>query len=350
MDDIYYEKVLNRIIQGRLRIKLGDLVLYIYEPSNDLKEESFDVYDEALKIAYFNGCYVQREVDELLIDFDFWNPIDEQRLKDLEDNQLEDAKVEAYRNFFDKRKLSTIKRKIRRIESDIYGLRAKKKQLDHLTCDSIAAFTRRVWLFERCTKNKDNEPYDFKQISVSRVLDLYAENQIPVDVLRKIARSEPWRSMWATSRKRGNAFKGNSCDFNDLQLGLSSWTIMYENLSENPDQPKDEIIEDDDCLDGWFILEKRKREKEKKEKEVEDLLQNPKIANSQEVFLMANNQQQAKDIMSLNDVHGQNIIRQRNQQIANHEGDMHFKDLKDVHQDRMINAAQSNIAATKRRN
>ena len=47
MDDIYYEKVLNRIIQGRLRIKLGDLVLYIYEPSNDLKEESFDVYDEA---------------------------------------------------------------------------------------------------------------------------------------------------------------------------------------------------------------------------------------------------------------------------------------------------------------
>ena len=129
-----------------------------------------------------------------------------ERLKDLEDNQLEDAKVEAYRNFFDKRKLSTIKRKIRRIESDIYGLRAKKKQLDHLTCDSIAAFTRRVWLFERCTKNKDNEPYDFKQISVSTVLDLYAENQIPVDVLRKIARSEPWRSMWSAGKKQSNLF------------------------------------------------------------------------------------------------------------------------------------------------
>ena len=58
MDDIFYEKTLYRILRGRLRYKLGDLVLYIYEPDEVIIEESFDVYDEAYKKAYFSGVYI----------------------------------------------------------------------------------------------------------------------------------------------------------------------------------------------------------------------------------------------------------------------------------------------------
>jgi hypothetical protein len=36
MDDVFYEKVLYRILQGRLRLTLGDLVLFIYEPDREL--------------------------------------------------------------------------------------------------------------------------------------------------------------------------------------------------------------------------------------------------------------------------------------------------------------------------
>ena len=52
MDGIYYEKILNRIIQGRLRIRLDDLVLFISEPDRHIIEESFDIYEEARKKAY----------------------------------------------------------------------------------------------------------------------------------------------------------------------------------------------------------------------------------------------------------------------------------------------------------
>ena len=66
--DIYYEKILNRIIQGRLRIRLGDLVLFIYEPSPEILEESYDIYEDAYEKAYFSGSYVKQEILELLID------------------------------------------------------------------------------------------------------------------------------------------------------------------------------------------------------------------------------------------------------------------------------------------
>ena len=67
MDDAFYEKTLYRILQGRLRLTLGDLVLYVYEPTPELIEESFDIYDEAYKKAYFRGVYIKKELMNLQI-------------------------------------------------------------------------------------------------------------------------------------------------------------------------------------------------------------------------------------------------------------------------------------------
>ena len=83
MDDIYYEKVLNRIIQGRLRLRLGDLVLFIHEPNKDVVEESFDIYDDYYKTAYFDGVYSGDEIVELLIENDLWSPVDDKNLEKM---------------------------------------------------------------------------------------------------------------------------------------------------------------------------------------------------------------------------------------------------------------------------
>ena len=67
--DIYYEKILYRIIKGRLRIKLGDLVLYVYEPTSDVLEESYEIYDEAYQKAYYNNVFIDEELRQLLYEF-----------------------------------------------------------------------------------------------------------------------------------------------------------------------------------------------------------------------------------------------------------------------------------------
>ena len=94
--DISYEKILYRIIKGRLRIKLGDLILYVYEPTSDILEESYEIYDEAYQKAYYNNVFIEEELRQLLYEFHLWNPADDKKIKEL-DKKIEELKLEAYK-------------------------------------------------------------------------------------------------------------------------------------------------------------------------------------------------------------------------------------------------------------
>lgn len=329
MDDIYYQKVLNRIIQGRLRLRLGDLVLFIHEPTQEIIEESFDIYDQYYEKAYFSGVYIQEEITELLIENDLWNPVEERNIEKLKD-RIENLKVQAYENFHNKRKLMGTKRQIRATERDLGTLMHKKVQFDHMSCGGVASFARRSWIIEKTTKNTDGSDFDFSRISCSAIMDRYSDATIETADFRKVARSEPWRSVWITSKKRGDAFGRSASELDQNQLALCTFSVMYDNVHESPESPQEDIIEDDDCLDGWFTTQRRKYEKDKKQRQVDDLIKNDKIKNSQEVFLMADNMDQAKEILDLNDPHSRNILNQRNAQIRQTDGNLHIRDIHDI--------------------
>ena len=103
MDDIFYEKTLYRILRGRLRYKLGDLVLYIYEPSAELIEESYDIYDEAHRKAYLSGSYIKEELIELLMKYELWSPFDDREADkiDKQIEELEDKIFSKYDSIYD---------------------------------------------------------------------------------------------------------------------------------------------------------------------------------------------------------------------------------------------------------
>jgi hypothetical protein len=75
---------------------------------------------------------------------------------------------------------------------------------------------------------------------------------------------------------------------------------MYDSVYEHPESPNDKIIEDDDCLDGWFIDQRRKNEKIKKENEINGMLGNEKIAKAGEVFIVAGSREEADAIHGIN--------------------------------------------------
>ena len=124
MDDAFYEKILYRILQGRLRLTLGDLVLYIYEPTKDLIEESYEIYEDAYKKAYFRGVYIKKELLEILVETDLWTPLDDRQAKKIED-EIEDLKVQAFQSFFDSKKLRGIKANIRAKERNFIKYKSK---------------------------------------------------------------------------------------------------------------------------------------------------------------------------------------------------------------------------------
>lgn len=341
MDDIYYEKLLYRILQGRLRLKLGDLVLFVHEPSRDDLEESFEIYDEAYKKAYFEGVFIKNEIIEILLTHEMWSPHDDREADKIE-KQIEDLKVEAFKSFYDPRRLRGIKAHIRTMEKTMMDFKMKKTILDHTTCEGIAGFAQKTWLISSNTRNKDGSDHQWSKYSISTVMDRYAGETIDHSDMRKIARSHPWRPMWSLGKSGTNLFGGLACDMTGDQANLCSYSSMYDSVYESSETPKEKVIEDDDCLDGWFIVQRREVEKMKKQQEIEQLTSNPKIANSQEVFLMANSQEGAKEILDLNHPHSRGIIAQRDQQIEE-AGSMSFTKFADVQQDLALQSNQAQI-------
>ena len=103
---------------------------------------------------------------------------------------------------------------------------------------------------------------------------------------------------------------------------------MYDNIQESMDCPPDEVIEDDDMLDGWLLVQKKKREQEQAENEVANKTSNNKIANSDEIFVMAGTQEDANKINSSNTYHNQQIKKQR-MQIVRQKGEAKDLDFPD---------------------
>jgi hypothetical protein len=95
------------------------------------------------------------------------------------------------------------------------------------------------------------------------------------------------------------------------QKNLIIWSQMYDNIQESMDCPSKDVIEDDDMLDGWFIIQAQKREKENAEKEVDGLVKNEKIKNASEVFVVAQSDEHAEQINKANSVHSMMIKKQR---------------------------------------
>ena len=347
MDDAFYEKTLYRILQGRLRLTLGDLVLYVYEPTPELIEESFDIYDEAYKKAYFRGVYIKKELIEVLVNNDLWSPFDDREAEKIDD-QIENLKVEAFQSFFNTKKLRGIKAHIRHMERGLYKYKSKKMALDHTSCEGVASFSKAVWLISKSTKFTDGSHYDWKDYPISIIMDHYSSNQISVEAFRAIARKDPWRSMWANGKKHSNLLGKPTYQFTKDQLSLCSYSSMYDNVHESSESPHEKVIEDDDCLDGWFIAQRKKYEKDKKQREIDDMISNPKIANSQEVFVMAGDEKEAEDIYGLNNVVAQATIKNRQSVINEAEGEqISFTKFHDVRQDIAMESHQAAIRHAK---
>lgn len=130
------------------------------------------------------------------------------------------------------------------------------------------------------------------------------------DQIRELAKMDLWRSIWNCNKIHGGLlFNRTPTDYSRDQINLCSFSIMYDNVFEHPESPNEKIIDDNDALDGWLILQRKKSDSEKLKNE--KLTKNSKIANSQEQFIMASSPEEAELIYNMNTDDAKNIIKQR---------------------------------------
>jgi hypothetical protein len=320
-----------RIMKGRLSFRRDGLSLFIKEPDPDLLYRSIDIYESAFDRAYGSGVYLKNEMLELMYERDFYSPFDDMDMTKLK-KDLEELKLQAFKNFRNQRQLQSLKYLIRQTEDRLIQITKKRYQFDHLTCEGVASYAQWNWIIENSTYYTEDETlYDWNKISIGSIVSIYENAAINSSDFRAIARSDAWRPIWALGKKTGNLFARPSCSLTKDQITLTSLSMMYDSVYESTESPPEKVIEDDDCLDGWFIEQRKKHDRNKLNAEADNLITNKKIANSGEIFVMANSDEEADFVDSLNTTEAKNIKHSRLNQLKRQgevNSDMEFLDMR----------------------
>jgi hypothetical protein len=304
------EYFVSRIRSGFCMMRERGLNLKILTPTVEQSYESAEVFNDAFNKSYAEEIMDEEDMHLWMREHGLWSDDDDSRVKGLE-KDLERLKLEIYNARNDEKKRETIRLYIRAGEQQLSEMHIKKSAYNSNTCEGIASLEKWKWLIENCTFLKDN-PYDFEEYTIDYVLHFYQNNFISEKQIRELARTDPWKSTWTIIEKcEDTLFRNQGRELGSDQKNILIWSIMYDNIQESLDCPRDDVIEDDDMLDGWLISQRKKNDKDRAEAEFEGSTQNDKIKNSDEIFVMAGNDKDKERVEGLNDMGAMMMKKQR---------------------------------------
>lgn len=326
--------LLYRILSGIIKINVCDETYFI---------KSISVYQKYLVELYYEQLL--QEYDELdnmmsqgqlfgwLIKNGYWKEENDGQLRKFK-RDIEDFKVKLYECAFRTEEKKSIRNYIRQAESKYSGLLEQKHRFDYLTPEGAASIAKNKYQIALSIYKGENPLFAADSYFISQfpyldhIILKYNEQLATSNQIREMARSDVWRKYWC-GRESERVFGKSALELTDEQLNLISWTRIYDNVYQHPDCPGDEIIDDDDALDGFLIADKRKRDKEKGITAVDELITNEKIKNANEVFIVANTQEDAKKIYDLNEPMARGNIRKR-EKLIDKKGTVDEGELPDV--------------------
>ena len=305
------EYFVAQIRSGVYYINREELTLKVVSPTFDEHLQACHVFKEAYQEAYRKDVMCLDEIYEWMNDHELWTQEHENQIKAIQ-KDLERLKVEIFQNNMNDALCNKIRLYLRAGESQLEELSKQKLAYFQNTREGIAEAEKARWLIERCTF-KGDELYDFAELSPDFVMSCYRDMILSQKESREIARTEPWKSIWVTHKSTGCSLfanKGNR-EITEDQKSVILWASMYDNIQESMDCPTDEVIQDDDMLDGWFIVQKRKRDKDRAESDFDEGTRSDKIKSAGEVFVVANSERQKERVEGMNNVAGKMIIKER---------------------------------------
>ena len=323
------EFFISRICAGYLKYKLNnDIAVYIRPLTKGQYYEAQEIFMESLEEALNNGVMTPEESMEMLFENGLWDEEREEQLIAIE-KSVEDYKVGIYESFFrtkEKEKYRALLKEANILWSQYYR---DKHSYDYVNTTGVATYARWNWIIENTTSYEDGSSYDWKHIDVQNLLAKYQESFLEEWRVRELARTEPWRVIWRTGKD--NLFDQKGVELTLNQKNLFVWSMTYDSVSESHEPPPQEVIQDNDALDGWFLKEARKREGETFKQNAESNL--GITADADEVFMMAPDKEDRKKINRLNDPMVRQQQYDRMKKIKGEKGDnVSYYEFNDVRQ------------------
>ena len=343
MEHVELDNILHSILYGTYYIEYNNIRYSCVPNTIQDKYEASLIYNKVMQDIKYEEMLTWEEVQKLAELTGKWTNKDEAGLQDL-DKMIENTKLQMYLNYTNPMSVEQLRKKVKQIQHGILRSNETKYKLYHATKESHAENIKAEFLIAVSFRdNCGNKIYNIDSFwDCNNALIQSAIEQkptFPISTIRKIARQEPWRSMWITNK--GTAIGGPSVEWTEHQRMLCSFSKMYDNVYESTECPPDEVINDDDVLDGWFIKQRKDREEAKQEKSTDHHFGNHKGSGRQELFVMARNQDEVNSILNQNDASGKNIIETRKQIMQNANGvEVKEQEMPDVRRDLQMQAVQ----------
>lgn len=328
------EDILYRIVSGYYYVSVDNSTYKIYSPKLKLKQKAHSLYLSVMDDnKYDTSSWISKSViDNLLKIYDIWDPNKESNLNHLV-KSLENAKIELYLNFSKIKQKESIKKLIASINKQINENLNKKHYFDCLTLEYYSSSLKNQYLLmntiysENDIKIFGDSLDDIDTIFLEKIIYEIYHNSISMEDIKKLANSEIWRSYWDSCKE--GIFEGKATDWTEEQRSLVNITKMMDTIREHHERPSEEVFSDFDALDGWILHQKQTAEKEKKKEQISNMVGGNKKERMDEVFVVTNSKEEARDIFSLNDsITRQNIKTMS--EIANEKGSVKWTELPHV--------------------
>ncbi len=318
MDTSEHEYYVNWIIANSIHFTHNEKSYCIKSPSRDAKFYAQEIFFEFYYKAIEEGVIDSEEMSNLLVKLRLWDNNKENILKKMKD-EIEELKINVFQNYLNTPMRNKIKIAIKDTQNYIMKLYSEKMMFEQNSAEGLASYAKQQFLLGASIYTARGKPYwkSYKCWNLpDNILNSAARRIVQFNLgdtqYRELAKGDYWRSIWAT-RKNGNLFGKASIDLADPQKAIIFWSVLYDNVYSSSECPADQLIEDDDALDGWLILQRRKRKNQLNKDTVESLM-SEKIKNSQHVFIITGEEDRDK-VYEMNDIAGKVSLHKRLNQI-----------------------------------
>jgi hypothetical protein len=310
MDNAERTALIYRIISGYTTHDVLGVSYRIYTPSIEILLRASSVYREVLESHKYNEWVTDLDCEKILIYNGLWDREFNVKLENLT-KSISDCKHSIFKDFFNYPVRMGHKNRLQSFTEQYLELENIRHSLDYFTLVGFAQLVQSQFIISETTYSMEGDrifpSFNSANFSLLNILQSKVnENTLSISTLREIVKNEPWISMWKASKT--DVFPQKGVLLSSEQRNLIIYSQLYDRVGEHSECPADEIINDDDALDGWMIEQHRKRASEQGEK----VVKSNKMDNAQEIFLPANSKEDIERIEGFNTFESKMIKAQRN--------------------------------------
>jgi hypothetical protein len=327
---------INRIIAGFYKLDISGDTIFLQSPTAFQKWMAEEIFFTVLRTAEDEGAFTEDQLLDFLEKQGIYSLDDQHQLEERIKN-VDDYKVGLYNTLLKSNDHKMYRNLLTKSRQEINRLETLKHAYDHLSCQGIASTAKQRYLL--CCSITDEQgnslsSYEQPDYFSDHIMLRLQEYRLDESDIRELSRNEPWVSIWSVrGHCGGTVFNvASSSELTDEQKALLIWSGFYENAREHPEYPGDKVLDDDDVLDGWRIIQSREREKQLDQKIADGLLNNnnDKISSATEVFHVAQSMDDIRRLYNMNDPMNRSVINSRLQTIKGNKDGVAEQNLPDV--------------------